>query len=65
MKCNTCGKGWPVVRVDIYWGQHGAIQLCDDCLDAELRTEGAEVVVSNSWYVAPNGAEYELPSYAS
>ena len=42
MKCKTCGKGWPEVRVVTYLGDvaglfgfadaDNAINLCDDCL---------------------------------
>jgi hypothetical protein len=36
MKCKTCDKGWPEVRVDTYLGGlTGPVDLCDGCILAD------------------------------
>ena len=65
MTCETCGSGWPAVKVDINWGPEGPKEECDDCFFDGFQTDVGEFVIDSAWYVAPDGTEYELPSYGS
>lgn len=65
MTCQTCGSGWPAVKVDTYWGPEGPKAFCDDCLFDGFQTEESAVVTGSAWYVAADGTESELPSYAN
>ena len=59
MKCERCQRfgGTAVVRVDVYFGAHGSVRLCDDCLWAEIPPEPAVTVVY------PSGATSEAENY--
>jgi hypothetical protein len=57
VKCQTCQRGWPVVRVDVYVGASASVRLCDDCLWAEIPQEPAVTVVY------PSGATSEAEHY--
>jgi hypothetical protein len=67
--CTTCGKGYPDVQVDTYYGANGATRICDPCLFAEIRAAAPQPTVAYAadarYFVDAQGRESELPSYGS
>ncbi len=56
MKCGVCGRGWPVARVDAYWGpSESRTYLCDGCLEAEY-SGPPEPAVYPSGAIGPEAA---------
>ncbi len=51
MKCQTCGKGWPV-KVEAYEGPAGFTLLCDPCLFAGIDPWEPQAPSPEAKYVA-------------
>jgi len=67
--CVKCGRSYPEVRVDVYWGPSGSQTVCDPCLDAEIREQYQPRTVAYRpgarYLVNRDGSESEYPSYES
>lgn len=66
MKCQQCGAGWPA-PVAVYESRSATVALCDTCLFAEMPRQRTVAVFApgSQFYVAPDGSESPMPSYAS
>lgn len=58
--CSECGTSKD--RIDTYWNGDIPRLVCDPCILAGI-DKPASVHVGNRYYVAPNGAEFPMPSY--
>lgn len=67
MKCQQCGAGWPQKTVAVYESRLTKVALCDDCLFAEMPRQQVTAVFAPGaqTYIAPDGSESPMPSYAS
>lgn len=63
-KCQTCGGGFPEIRVETYSGG----RFCDACLFADVgKTEetAAFAAFASRYFVGASGSETEFPTYGA